>query len=267
MVRKKNKQQRKEAALDEWLHGKGGREGIDESAVESQGSSTQKQIDELNKKFDLVLNKLNQLAVAPSDANKESRVPIAARTQVPSNAEDPPQPTMNQLLYILHEDLIQTRYMQASALLKNLSGDEGRTQVESYFRQFENMTYGWSDKRRANLLATHLQGPALNTFESLSDTQQQQYETIKLYISQSNANRNAIRTQAQNEVMRGIRQNPSESLYNLRHTNPTNGSRLSSPRSTRGGYRRYGCQLPTSLFGRSDDLHRFGCTEEQLLLS
>ena len=80
------------------------------------------------------------------------------------------------------------------------------------------MTYGWTSDYRANLLATHLIGPAKLTYESLSPDQRQDYDTIKAYITNSNANTEYIRAKAHNDVMSGIRPRSNENIldYGLR---------------------------------------------------
>ena len=207
---KKSKNQRKEAALEEWLQG-GGRG--DESVSEvSKDSGTQQQINQINKTLGTLLERFNQLTVN-HETNKHtletSTQGLAQAQQVRSAI---PEPTMGQLLYVFHEDSIQNRFMQASSLLKPLNGNEGRTLTEAYFSNFEAITYGWSDTRRAALLATHLVDQAKLTYASLSDRDRKSYETVKEYIIQRYTNTNAVRTRAQNEVLAGIRQLPKESL-------------------------------------------------------
>lgn len=145
---------------------------------------------------------------------------VETRTQGPAQPtqQSIPEPTTNQLLYVLHEDSVQTRFMQASSQLKPLTGSEGRTRVEAYFRHFEGLTYGWSDTRRAALLSIHLEGQARLTFEALSDQERTSYENLKERIIQRYASTNAIRVKAQNEVLQGIKQRPNEILldYGLR---------------------------------------------------
>lgn len=102
--------------------------------------------------------------------------------------------------------------MQATTLLKSLYGNEGRTKVTAYFRHFESITYNWSDRRRAYLIADHLEGDAQNTFESLGPAQQESYEMIKAAILTSSANAYSLRSRAQNEVVNGIQQRRGESL-------------------------------------------------------
>ena len=116
------------------------------------------------------------------------------------------------LLTVMHNDSIQNRYMQAITTLPKLYSDEGRTQVNAYFRNFEAITYHWSSKRQATLLSTRLEGPARNRFEAATEEVQQCYESLKEAILRDDANSTSLRTQAQNMLMEGIKPGRNESI-------------------------------------------------------
>jgi len=48
------------------------------------------------------------------------------------------------------------QFAQLSATIKDLSGNEGRTQLLNYFANLETITDGWTNFRRAQLISTHL---------------------------------------------------------------------------------------------------------------
>jgi len=205
--------------LDLWLDdlGKTDVQLLENASEASRDVSTTEQISRMNKQMmefqKNMLEKFSQLAltVDPNHARTGEAHrpnPIATtRTQGLAQATQHGtiEPTIEQILTVIHEGNVQNRFMQASAMLKPLRGNEGRTQVEDYFRHFENITYSWSDMRRAALLATHLEGNARLTYDTLSDRDRQSYEILKEHIIQRYASTNAIRTRAQYEVLRGIR--------------------------------------------------------------
>ena len=161
------------------------------SASESSGSSTRDQIAQINSRLDTheknqldIMDMLKQLTVSRESNDNSAKENQTGNSKLNSKAaqekggtqsqgqdlplQTMPEITTNQLLFMMHTSQRETRFMQASALLKSLRGDEGRTQVEAYFRNFESMTYGWSQDYRAHLLATHLIGPAKLAYESIS---------------------------------------------------------------------------------------------------
>jgi hypothetical protein len=157
----------------------------------------------------------DQVPKRPGEQGSRSRTGEVTERRV-CQAEPPAQaPSIGQLLKQIHDDSVQTQFMQASALLKPLQGNEGRTQAEAYFRHFEAMTNGWDAEKRACLLAIHLEGHAKLAFEALSDRDKLQYEMIKGRVLQGSANSQSFRAIAQNEIFDGMQRQPGESLMDF----------------------------------------------------
>ena len=143
-------------------------------------------------------------------------VPTRTASALPASSEiDPLQAIfkMHQdMMQVTHNDNVLNRYMQAITTLPKLYGDEGRTHINSYFRNFEAITYGWSSKRQATLLSTRLEGPARNRYEAATEEEQQSYESLKEAIILGDASTMSLRTLAQNQLMEGLKPGRNESI-------------------------------------------------------
>jgi hypothetical protein len=119
----------------------------------------------------------------------------------------------------LLEAVVQgSQYIQLQQSLPKLSGSEGRTKVDAYFKGFEIATKGWNSERRATLLANKLIGQAKVIYEGLSHIDREDYFKIRAAVTRINNNDQSTRISAQNKLLKGINLNREENLreYEMR---------------------------------------------------
>ena len=189
-----------------------------------------KRMDEMGVRMKAMMEKLNEMSVGkpenrvrldeeiPETTNRHNNPPPQRQVQSVTQSASTAQVDMINFLELYHQEAAESRFMQATSLLKTLYGSEGRSRVTAYFRHFESITYNWSSRRRAYLISNHLEGAARLAFDALGPSQQEDYEMIKAAILSNNANTHSLRSHALQEVFAGIRQKQGESLmtYGLR---------------------------------------------------
>jgi hypothetical protein len=160
-----------------------------------------------------------------AETNRQPRVQFEDRglnpTSINGNGEEEEAlgaPNLCRLLEAVVRTSEGSQYIQLQQSLPKLSGSEGRTKVDGYFKGFEIATKGWNSERRATLLANKLIGQAKIIYEGLSHIDREDYIKIRTAITRINNNDQSTRISAQNKLLKGINLNREENLreYGMR---------------------------------------------------
>ena len=127
--------------------GEGANQDLNFQALEDK--LTQKMSNMMESMMGTIMDKFNELKLE-KNMEPETRVRLGdnqglRHNQLHQNNQaattQTPDVDLKTLLQFIHHDFSESRFMQATTLLKPLYGSEGRTRINAYFRHLESITY------------------------------------------------------------------------------------------------------------------------------